>query len=269
MYCYKCGNQIIEESAFCPKCGAKIAIDNTVQQGPTQYNASITPIPSTRVQTPLADANKSEITDKMLGSLNANISRCPKLKEVSITPKGPIAKGKIGNHTISVQYGDVNVNSKLNITFTIVSWVIFVGLWILARAIAEDNYGDEVMFWAIWIPCIILDHGIWQLLLKKETKIVHPFIFETLKPLQSEEGVKIVNTAQATIQPATGVKVIFGIGIALVALGASLFILGLVINGDFEFDFLTGYGLFSVALGAVFLYLGSKTRKNIPNTQGK
>ena len=33
MFCHKCGNKIIDGSAFCSQCGAKIENNNTIQKG--------------------------------------------------------------------------------------------------------------------------------------------------------------------------------------------------------------------------------------------
>lgn len=47
MFCYKCGQEIGEESTFCPSCGSKLKIDN-----------------DTPVQTSVIGANSTKNTDK-------------------------------------------------------------------------------------------------------------------------------------------------------------------------------------------------------------
>jgi len=208
MFCTQCGGQLPEGSGFCHKCGAKVVRADTVQQTPAPAAAPIpsqpqpqtpaapvaanTPTPSASAQAPPTDTNGAAITEKALELLKANMSRCSKIKDVSISivPKGLVAKGKVSNHTVSFPYGDVHVESKLKMMFTIISWAIIIGLWILIRVIAEENSWDEVTFWLVWVPCIILDYGLWKFIVKREAKVVHPFIFDTLEPLQSEDGVQ-------------------------------------------------------------------------------
>ena len=269
MFCRKCGTQLSEDSEFCHKCGTKITTDSVVQQIAAQEAAvASVQMPSTQTQTQPVDVNASEINQKALRLLMGSISQCSNLNNVSITQKGLVAKGKTCNHTISIQYGDVIVNTRLNNPFLIVSCLILIGLAIIIRLIAEEYYWDEITFWIIWIPFIVLDYGLWHLIRMVEAKAVHRFIFETLKPLQSEEGVQAVNTTQHEYMPMTGVKMLIGFGVALIIVGLALLILW-YLNDYNEFSFFTAFGLLSAALGAVFLYLGGRLRKGILKAQDK
>ena len=274
MFCTKCGSKNAEGAAFCHMCGTKVLENNAPDHGTTivsatpaiQPVASITQATSSAVQMPptsSANADGAAITDKALGLLKANMSHCANLKDVLITPKGLVAKGKISNHTISFQYGDVHVKSNLNMVSNILSWAIFIGLFILIAAIVEVLFWEDVVLWLIWIPCIIIDFGIWQFLGKQEAKSVHPFIFSTLEPLLSEDGVQTLNTAQPDVTPAGGARLLIGFGIVFAFAGIVLSGIDILQYGYFELNVMTGFGLVSIAIGAFCFYLGFRAKKNL------
>ncbi len=183
MFCHKCGAQALEGSAFCPKCGTKLIIDDVSAAPATavvpEINPAAKPTGSTTTE-----------TGEIYALLKEGLSSCPRIKAVSPAPKGSatIAKGTVYNYIASIVNGQIKLGRTLAGPFLIP--LSFIGGFLawLASWIGWDimegsfYFEDHAITLAVGLLAIGLFVAAVSFFGEKEANVVLPFIRKALEP---------------------------------------------------------------------------------------
>ena len=200
MFCHECGNAIIENAAFCGKCGTKIIIDSNTQildsqselsvQEPSEIaqeettnsyipmisDESVTP---EQIQGASGIESAEEINDDRTIKESSKINNtdidkilsritlfCSKISEVSLTPKGVLLKGLVFKYTINVKNGQIAIKEALTLPLTILFTLILIPAGIASNYLADAYRYFDVGYedFRLWSALTLVAAGVFCLI---------------------------------------------------------------------------------------------------------
>jgi hypothetical protein len=223
MFCHKCGAQVPEGSAFCPKCGEKLIT------GDAPVALGTTVAPETASATRPAGSAATE-TGEIYALLKAGLSGCPGIKAVSPAPKGSatIVKGTVYNYIANTVNGQIKLGQVLTGPFIIPFALIGGFLAWLASGMGWDimegsfYFEDHAPTLSAGLLVIGLFLAVVSFFGEKEAGVVLPYIRKALEPRE------IGAPTDEKRKRAYKVTVLSGIACAF----AGMVILVLVLSGD-------------------------------------